>query len=141
MKLRTYQVEAVNNIIRDFSDHDSLLLVMATGTGKTVVLSYLVSKARAGRVLVLAHREELITQLADTLGSYGLDVGIEMADRKAGGWGWRQPQVVVATVQTLVANQGSRLERLVPDPSRWSLTVIDEAHTHQQIHTVESWST
>ena len=128
MKLRTYQVEAVQNICKDFGIHDSLLLVMATGTGKTVVLSYLVSKARKGRVLVLAHREELIRQLADTLGSYGLDVGIEMADRKAGGWGWRQPQVVVATVQTLVANNCSRLERLVPDPDRWSLTVIDEAH-------------
>lgn len=128
MKLRTYQETAVRNVLHDFNDHSSLLLVMATGTGKTVVLSYLVSLAKKGRVLVIAHREELIRQLADTLASYGLDVGIEMGERKADVGGWVKPQVVVATVQTLTATKDRRLKELVDDPNEWSLTIIDEAH-------------
>lgn len=128
MNLRTYQMEAVSNVLDDFRDHTSLLLVMATGTGKTVVLSYLVSLATKGRVLVIAHREELIHQLAGTLAAYGLDVGVEMGDRQANIGGWVRPRVVVATIQTLIASKSRRLEELVDDPSEWSLTVVDEAH-------------
>jgi superfamily II DNA or RNA helicase len=128
MNLRTYQTEAVNSILRDFKDNTSLLLVMATGTGKTVVLSYCVSLAKKGRVLVIAHREELIQQLAGTLTSYGLDVGVEMAERRANVGGWSKPQVVVATIQTLVASDCRRLNELVDEADDWSLTIIDEAH-------------
>ena len=128
MRLRNYQMDAVRSVLRGFKEHDSLLCCLPTGTGKTVILSHIVKLATKGRVLVIAHREELIEQLAATIRNLGLDVGIEMAERKATEQWWTPPQVVVATVQTLVANERRRLEELVPEPDLWSLTIVDEAH-------------
>jgi len=128
MKLRPYQVEAEKAVLRDFKDHESLLVVMPTGTGKTVLLSNIVKRARKGRVLVIAHREELIKQLAATISLQGLHVGIEMADLESTKSGWMTPDVVVGTIQTLVARDCARLKTVVDDPSKWSLTVVDEAH-------------
>ena len=66
---RPYQVEAVGNVLEEFRrKHRSTLLVMPTGTGKTVVFAALSAIARAkGRVLVIAHREELIRQAAERI--------------------------------------------------------------------------
>ena len=66
MKLRPYQQIAHDAVLRDLQIHDSSLLVLPTGTGKTVLFAHLAQHfARFGRVLVLAHREELIYQARD----------------------------------------------------------------------------
>ena len=129
MNLRTYQQAAATSVLRKFHEHLSLLVVMPTGTGKTVLLGHIVNLAKKGRVLVIAHREELINQLAATLRTMTThEIGIEMADQHAQEQYWQRPQVVVATIQTLVANECSRLKALVDEPGDWSLTVVDEAH-------------
>lgn len=74
--------------------------------------------ANGGRVLVVAHRTELLDQAKARLESFGLDVGVEQAGRRAG-----SHSVVVASVQTM---QRARLKRWRPD--RFELVVIDEAH-------------
>lgn len=128
MQLREYQEACVQSVTRSFLEHNSALACLPTGTGKTVILSHIVSMAKRGRVLVIAHREELIHQLANTIRSRGVEVGIEMAERKATEKWWTPPQCVVGTVQTLMASDARRLKELVTDPNAWSLTVIDEAH-------------
>ena len=128
MQLREYQKACVTAVARSFVDNKTALACLPTGTGKTVILSHLVEMAQRGRVLVVAHREELIHQLANTIRDRGIEVGIEMADRKATEKWWTPPQCVVATVQTLMMNDAKRLRELVVDPTAWSLTVIDEAH-------------
>ena len=64
--LRPYQIEAVQAIEAEWGacDNARTLLVQATGTGKTVVMSSVAEDAvrGGGRVLMLAHRDELITQ-------------------------------------------------------------------------------
>ena len=69
MDLRPYQERALDAIDAAFKDVRSSLIVMATGTGKTIVMSALADRElrRAGRVLILAHRGELIQQAADKL--------------------------------------------------------------------------
>jgi hypothetical protein len=123
MELREYQSEAVAAIAREFETVRSTLLVLATGLGKTVTFA---AVARAvvdggGRVLVLAHRGELLEQASRTLQRFGLTVGVDQGaqrvDRAA------LPEVVVASVQTL---RGKRLESIAPDT--FQLVVIDEAH-------------
>jgi len=128
MKLREYQEDAVAKIAASLRENKSALACLPTGTGKTVILSSIVKMASRGRVLVIAHREELITQLANTIRGRGVEVGIEMASRRSTDKWWTPPECVVATVQTLMQNDGKRLKELVPDPEAWSLTVIDEAH-------------
>lgn len=95
----------------------SCLLVMATGLGKTAVFS---ERARrtTGRVLVIAHRDELITQARDSLSlSCGEYVGTEKAEARCGG-----ERLVVSSIQTM----HRRLDKFAPD--HFELIVIDEAH-------------
>lgn len=83
--LRPYQVEAVERVRQSIrAGARRILLVLATGGGKTVVASNIVasSVAKSKRVLFLAHRRELIRQTFAKLVRNGLDpddVGIIMA--------------------------------------------------------------
>ncbi len=76
-----------------------------------------------GRVLVIAHREELLDQARDRVQTAfpGISVGVEQAGRTT------EPddQVVIASIQTL-ASSPRRLHKL--DPTEFSLVVVDEAH-------------
>ena len=68
MQLRPYQNEAVTAIRREWSEgKQRTLLVLPTGGGKTVVMSKVAEGAvqEGGRVLIMAHRGELLTQAAD----------------------------------------------------------------------------
>lgn len=124
--LRSYQDEAANGVEEKLAEFRSTLIVMATGTGKTTVFAEVARRwiaAGRGRVLVLAHREELITQAARRIAEQtGLSVGIEMAQSRADRM--FVPDVVVGTVQTLC-----RDARLAENPrDAFGLVIIDEAH-------------
>jgi superfamily II DNA or RNA helicase len=126
VSLRPYQVEAVEGVERALADHRSTLLVLPTGTGKTVVFAELVRRVvtRGGRALVIAHREELIRQAVDKLSSFaGVQARVEMGDERAGE-GLFRPAVVVASIQTL-----ARPQRRAQFPGdAFALVVVDEAH-------------
>lgn len=127
--LRPYQVKAVNLILESLEENDSTLLVMPTGSGKTEVFSSVIPRfAKFGRVMVLAHRKELIDQAAKRIRSVaGLEVAVEMADQWAD-TGARRLPVVVSSVQTQTAGQGGTGRMTRFDPHEFSLLVIDEAH-------------
>lgn len=118
--LREYQERIVTSVFAELETNRSTLVVAATGTGKTTIFCEVISRNK-GRALVLAHRKELIEQAAQRLYKFGLDVEIEMADLYAAEY--RQPRVIVASVQTLM---DGRMERF--NPGDFSLIVIDEAH-------------
>jgi len=69
MELRAYQLEALRAVLREWRTVKRTLLVLPTGTGKTIVFSHLAKRLTdAGkRVMILAHREELIDQAIDKL--------------------------------------------------------------------------
>ena len=123
VELRDYQREAVAAIEREWHDgRDRTLLVQATGTGKTVVFGQVARDMvdSGSRVLVLAHREELLNQAADKLGNmYGLDCGLEMASSHDNG-----APVLLGSVQTL--GRGNRLATFAPD--EFGAIIVDEAH-------------
>ena len=127
ISLRPYQEEAVAAIERAFDEHQSCLMVMATGLGKTITAAELMRR-RGGRAMWVAHRMELVEQAEQAIGNVtGVVPQVEMADRNAqqalGG-----PGVVVASVQTLNATRGGRqrMTRFIPD--YYSTLVTDEAH-------------
>ena len=60
MRVRPYQEAAVAAVLREWEDKTSTLLVMPTGCGKTICFADVISKVQPRRVMVLAHREELI---------------------------------------------------------------------------------
>ena len=129
MNLRPYQLQAVDAATSALAAHGSALMVLPTGTGKTVVFSHLADR-QAGRTLILAHRQELVEQAAAKVKAItGQDAAIEMGDRYSSEHGiWGAARVVVASVQTMVSgfSGGRRMNRFCPD--EFSLVVIDEAH-------------
>ena len=69
MELRPYQAEAKQAILTEWSEgHRKTLLVLCTGLGKTIVFSSVTEhQVNLGhRVLIMAHRGELLTQAAST---------------------------------------------------------------------------
>lgn len=123
MELRPYQNEARDAILKEWQDKDKTLLVLPTGCGKTVVFADVAKQRTAsGRVLVLAHREELLTQAADKIRNFcGLDCSVEKAEQTAIG---RTEPITVGSVQTLQSDK--RLERFPGD--YFSTVIVDEAH-------------
>jgi superfamily II DNA or RNA helicase len=121
LQLRPYQVEARDRILAELARTRSTLLVLATGLGKTVVFAAVAQHfaSQGHRVLVLAHRAELLDQAAAALRRFGLTVGVEQGERRAGG----DVQVVVASVQSLRGKRLARLER-----GAFGLVVVDESH-------------
>lgn len=119
MKLRPYQADAENEARQRFRTVSSLLLVSATGSGKTVTFSSIVLSAmqRGKRVLILAHRDMLLKQASAKLRAYGVDHGFIMAMYTPSLY----KAVQVASVQTLVR----RLDKI---KQAFDLVIIDEAH-------------
>ena len=125
MELRPYQKEAKEAI---FEQWDSgvlkTLLVLPTGCGKTVVFAKVTEECvrKGDRVLILAHRGELLDQAADKLmKTTGLGCALEKAESSCQESWFR---VVVGSVQTLM-----REKRLGSFPADYFNTIIiDEAH-------------
>jgi len=117
---RPYQHEAVAALLAAAARGvQRPLLVLPTGTGKTIIFALLVQR-RGGRALILAHRDELIQQAVDKL--HLVDPTMPLGVVQAAHDELTAP-TVVASVQTL--SRRTRLTRLVPD---FQTIVIDEAH-------------
>lgn len=126
MNLRPYQHDAVRGVQTTLSGRRSALVVMPTGTGKTVCFAH-IAKQAVSRVMVIAHREELVQQAADKIRAVtGISPDIEMAEYKAGRM-YKAP-VVVASVQTLCAPYGDAHRMMKFNPDEFDMLVIDEAH-------------
>lgn len=125
MELRPYQAEAIEAIQNQWESGVSrTLLVLPTGCGKTIVFCKLTEQlvSKSDRVLIMAHRGELLDQAADKLyKSTGLRCAMEKAsDTCLGSWF----RVVVGSVQTLMREK--RLEQFSPD--YFDTIIVDEAH-------------
>lgn len=125
MDLRPYQQAARQAVEHDWeTGFARTLLVLPTGCGKTIVFSKVIEdRVRAGdRVLVLAHRGELLEQAADKLRqTTGLCCAAEKAERSCMGSWYR---VVVGSIQSFMRD--TRLTRF--DRDYFQTIVVDEAH-------------
>lgn len=125
MKLRPYQQEAMQSIFYEWSTGvKRTLLVLPTGCGKTIVFAKVAEECvkEGDRVLILAHRGELLDQAADKIGkSTGLGCATEKAEQTCIGSWFR---IVVGSVQSMM-----REKRLSQFPDDYFNTIIiDEAH-------------
>lgn len=125
VKLRPYQEEAYHAVLNEWDQgRDKTLLVLATGTGKTIVFSKVAEECvRNGeRVLILAHRGELLQQARDKIKTAtGLECALDKAKDSALG------SILPITVGSMQTLQNDK--RLMEYPHDYYNTVIiDEAH-------------
>jgi DNA repair protein RadD len=119
VSLRPFQTDAVYNIKASFREgYRAPLLVLPTGAGKTVVFCHIAEAAgaRGNQVLILVHRQELLSQTSEHLTRLGVPHGLIAPGHSPTG-----DMLQVASVQTLVRRIGK--SRINP-----KLIIIDEAH-------------
>jgi len=131
--LRDYQQDAENKLLECYKNGaTSVLLVLPTGGGKTIVFTDITSKSvltRGKKVLLLVHREELLNQTSKSLTRFNVPHGLIAANKTPAYYKPAQ----IASVQTLV-NRLAEYKRHVGAPD---FIIIDEAH-----HAVAgSWKT
>lgn len=127
--LRPYQLKAIHRIQEEVKEgKDRFLFEMATGTGKTLtsaaVIKLFLKSRNASRVLFLVDRIELEQQAEKDFKDYlknDFSIGIFKENRDD----WRKCEVVVSTVQTLLAN--NKYKRIF-SPTDFDLIISDEAH-------------
>ena len=149
-KLRDYQLEMIDRLHLAWEKHQSVMVQMPTGVGKTHLMAEAIreefkinkfkipnsSAVASGSVLVVAHRIELIDQISRTLDKFGIEHGLIVSGKPVD----ETKQVQVASIQTLSrriletskgnsdfssqsAGAGGTLFSF-----HFSLIVIDEAH-------------
>jgi superfamily II DNA or RNA helicase len=124
-RLRPYQYEALKAVRDTYKAGKRRVIVsLPTGTGKTVVFAHFPRVLNMKkRLLVLAHREELLLQARDKFASIDTELKVEI--EQAGAHATSAAKVVIASVPTLARNS-ARLSQLHPD--EFSIIVVDEAH-------------
>lgn len=119
IQLRPYQQTLIDGIRAQYrAGTRSVLAVAPTGAGKTVCFAYITqgAAAKGNRVLIMAHRVELIDQISDALKAFGVKHGFVAANYPSSP---RTP-VQVASIQTLIR----RIPQCIPP----DLIIVDEAH-------------
>ena len=106
--LRDYQLEMLDRLHLAWEQHQSVMVQMPTGVGKTILLAEAIKseklkiKNEKGGVLVVAHRIELIDQISRTLDKFGIEHGLIVSGKPVD----ETKQVQVASIQTLSRRLG-----------------------------------
>jgi len=118
MILRPYQQQLITASRQAIAQgHHSIVCVSPTGSGKTVIFSWIASSAKekGKRVLILVHRQEIFEQTLEKLHSFGVVAGQIRSGRIT-----TRNNIHVAMVGTIV----NRLQTL----QDYDLIIVDEGH-------------
>lgn len=124
--LRDYQQKTFDKFVSASEHCYKILIQQPTGAGKTVIMMAIVAKyiSEGSRVLILAHKVELIQQTLNQLQKWlgGVEVGV-IADRSLFPRRNYEASVTVASVQAFALLGAEQKEKLSPE-----LIIFDEAH-------------
>ena len=122
-RLRPYQQDVKDKIFTLWKSEKNVMLQMPTGAGKTILFSSVINditKVPDSKILIIAHRKELLEQISSHLSKYNIEHGIISSNRKR----CLEKRVQVASIQTLThKNNEEIIKNFVPN-----FIVIDEAH-------------
>lgn len=126
--LRPHQLAAKNDILRAWDAYDSVMLQMPTGTGKTYLftsiikdlISHYKSQKMEINILVVAHRIELLDQIAASLNNYGIPCGFIQGTREQHLW----QRVQVGSILSLISERNEMNVRRC----KFDFIIVDEAH-------------
>ena len=121
MLLRPYQEAAVSDACKALDKHGNTIVVAPTGAGKTIMLSALIRERykQGNRVLVLQHRDELVTQNMFKFQKFNNHLCPSVVNGNLKFWGGH---VVFAMIQTISRDRNLR------DRPKFDMVVVDESH-------------
>lgn len=122
-RLRPYQQDVKDKIFTLWKSEKNVMLQMPTGAGKTILFSSVINdiiKVPDSKILIIAHRKELLEQISSHLSKYNIEHCIISSNRKR----CLEKRVQVASIQTLTHKNNEEITKsFVPN-----FIVIDEAH-------------
>lgn len=122
-RLRPYQQDVKDKIFTLWKSEKNVMLQMPTGAGKTILFSSVINdiiKVPDSKILIIAHRKELLEQISSHLSKYNIEHGIISSNRKR----CLEKRVQVASIQTSTHKNNEEITKsFVPN-----FIVIDEAH-------------
>ena len=126
--LRPHQIEAKAKIFEAWTKYDSVMLQMPTGTGKTYLFTSLINDIintyktahKDIKILIVAHRTELIDQISATLNKFGIAHGFIQGAREQ----YRWKRVQVGSIMSLLTDKNYyNVCR-----QKFDYIIVDEAH-------------
>jgi len=123
IQLRDYQTKLVDEIRNSFTNKKKrVILCSPTGSGKTVMFTYIVKNAieKGGRVLIFTHRTELLKQSSKTFANFGLIPELITANST--------PDLSLSLHVSMVETFNRRIEDYLLFLQSRTLIIIDEAH-------------
>jgi superfamily II DNA or RNA helicase len=122
-RLRPYQQLIKNRVFKIWNSQYNVMVQLPTGTGKTVLFTSIIkdlTKLKRSKIVILAHRKELIEQISEHLSHYNIEHGLITSGKVRR----LDLSVQVASVQTLTHEKNIELlKELNPQ-----FIIIDEAH-------------
>jgi superfamily II DNA or RNA helicase len=123
IQLRDYQIKLVDEVRKSFTNKKKRVILCApTGSGKTVMFTYIVKNAieKGGRVLIFTHRTELLKQSSKTFANFGLIPELITANST--------PDLSLSLHVSMVETFNRRIEDYLLFLQSRTLIIIDEAH-------------
>jgi superfamily II DNA or RNA helicase len=118
--LRKYQLRDFNNIVKSWELENNILYQLPTGGGKSVLIEHLILNYNKEKILVLAHKRELVFQMKERLELNGLKVGIIIGNVEEN----TDSNIVVASIRTVTGDK--RISTILEQ--NFDKIIIDEAH-------------
>lgn len=118
--LRKYQDRDVKNIIKDWESIDNILYQLPTGGGKSVVIEHIVLNYKKEKILILAHKRELVFQMKKRLEEKNLKVGVIIGNFEEN----LDSNIIVASIRTVTGDK--RIATILD--KNFDKIIIDEAH-------------
>ena len=126
-KLRDYQKQDTQTIIKSFDKYNSILYQLPTGGGKTVIIQEIVDQILTDKVenigkkiLILVHRREIIFQIRDRLKTQGVTVGVLIGAHEEN----IDSDILVGSIRTVAMDK--RIDGILNRD--FDMMIIDEAH-------------
>ena len=118
--LRKYQDRDVKNIIKDWESIDNILYQLPTGGGKSVVIEHIVLNYKKEKILILAHKRELVFQMKKRLEEKNLKVGVIIGNIEEN----LDSNIIVASIRTVTGDK--RIATILD--KNFDRIIIDESH-------------
>lgn len=118
--LRPYQDRDLKEILEWLKTNNDCLYQLPTGGGKSVIMEHVVIHHSTSKILILAHKRELVFQMRKRLQERGLRVGVIIGNIEEE----LDADIIVGSIRTVTGDK--RIQTILD--KNFDMILVDEAH-------------